>query len=57
MVVSVFIIADYSFLDALRSYVQCDMDKSVFASWGGEDAQFNGIEGVQLVLLEKYLGK
>ena len=46
MVVSVFVVADDAFLDALRSYVQGDMDESVFASGGGEDAQFDGIEGI-----------
>lgn len=46
MVVSVFVVADDAFLDALRCHIQGDVDETVFATGGSEDAQFDGIEGI-----------
>ena len=46
MVVSVFVVADGAFLDALGCHIQGDVDKAVFASGGSEDAQFDGIDGI-----------
>ena len=38
MVVSVFVVADDAFLDALRCHIQGDVDETVFATGGSEDA-------------------
>lgn len=46
MVVSVFVVADDAFLDALRCHIQGDVDETVFATGGSEDAQFDSIEGI-----------
>ena len=46
MIVSVFVVADYSFLDALGSDIKGDVNDSVFTSWCSKDTKFDGVESI-----------
>ncbi len=46
MIVSVFVVADDAFLDALRSDIKGDVNETVFTTWGSEDTKFDGVESI-----------